>query len=124
MTKRLKVAGCSASPPPQTADNQSVPSDTTSENIIAPTEEQATVFTIHANNYETSADCRWVEADDFRVNHAPKVNGETPSNRTLQDWRYKGQKAKDGKSGCDAKGHIWERDKFNPTIIRYKIKHE
>jgi hypothetical protein len=77
------------------------------------------------NNYETSAECRWVEADEFRVKHARKVkNGQTPSNRTLQDWRSKGKKAPDSKSGTDVNGYVWEADKFDPTLIRYKIKHE
>ena len=121
----------SASPSqPQSSDDQAVSSVSNNAPPTAPKAEPEQPPVVpepvvnRANNYETSADGRWVEADDFRVNHAPKVDGQPPSNRTLQDWRLKGKKAKDGKSGCDWKGYTWVRDEYDPTIIRYWVKHE
>ena len=69
-------------------------------------------------------DGRWVSSDEFRENHACHYNkGKIPAQKTIQDWRYRGKKADDKMSGCDVKGNIWAKNKFDPHKILYKVNH-
>jgi len=56
----------------------------------------------------------WVSSADFLRN-----NKEANSNKTLQDWRYRGIKNKEQTNGCDVKGNSWK--KLSSNEVEYWV---